>query len=90
VVGYASDEWLGFGYLGERRSALDSSDPESQRAHLVDETDDFVLDYANQLGWTADELFAWANSKNGRWLGDVAFGGGRLAKEGPALMVLPR
>lgn len=68
-----SDErWLGFGYLGERRHALDDSDPESPaRPELVQQADDLVLKVTASMGWTHEDLFHWANSKPGRWLGDI-------------------
>lgn len=67
------DRWLGFGYLGERRNALDNSDPEAPAIPArVELADTFVLDVT--ADWTDDELFAWANSKDGRWYGDILFG----------------
>jgi len=66
------DRWLGFGYLGGRRNTLASTDPVSP--HLVEAVDRRVVDWANYYGWTRDELFAWANSKAGRWFADVMFG----------------
>lgn len=60
------DRWLGWGYLGERER---NSGP-AQHA-----TDQRVIEFANHRGLTYDELFAWANSKDGRWFGDVMFGG---------------
>lgn len=68
------DRWLGLGYLGERHHALDNSDPEAPaQPALVEFADTFVLDVT--IDWTADELFHWANSKDGRWFGDLVFGG---------------
>ena len=58
------DAWLGFGYLGERSH---------QDAALRDFADTFVYDVT--ADWTDAELFAWANSKDGRWFGDCVFGG---------------
>lgn len=55
------NEWEGFGYIGERRWMDDA-----QRA----EADAAALDAANALGWTVADLFAWANSKAGRWFAD--------------------
>lgn len=67
------DRWLGFGYLGERRSALDDSDPECPaRPQAVADADAWILARANRDGWTYDELFEWANSKYGRWFGEQA------------------
>jgi hypothetical protein len=59
------ERWLGFGYLGERQHAYDDA--------IVDLADTFVYDVT--ADWTDEELFAWANSKDGRWFGDVMFGG---------------
>jgi hypothetical protein len=79
LAGYDNDEWLGFGYLGERSNALDGSDPESparpERVALVDQ---FIVDQANARGWTADRLFTWLNSKDARHFADQA-----LSSEGP-------
>lgn len=58
------DRWQGFGYLGGRQH----EDPE-----LVADADARIL--ALTEGWTEAELFAWANSKWGRWFADSAFGG---------------
>lgn len=66
------DEWLGWGYLGERNSMINGN--VTQRK-LAERTDRAVVQFANVHGWTRDELFTWANSKPGRWLGDVVFGG---------------
>lgn len=62
------DRWLGFGYLGERRNAAEET-PET--VALVDA---HVLEVANAAGLTYEELFTWANSKDGRWFGDMTFG----------------
>jgi hypothetical protein len=62
------DRWLGFGYLGERGHAANES-PET--AALVDA---HVIEIANGLGMSYDDLFQWANSKDGRWYGDMTFG----------------
>jgi hypothetical protein len=55
------NRWLGFGYLGERDHMLNSTDPDQR---ILEVTAD----------WTADELFHWANSKDGRWFADMVFG----------------
>lgn len=68
------DEWLGFGYLGERARTDVGSD-------VVAAVDEFVCSEADRLGMTQAELFAWANSKDGRYFGDVVLGGsGPLAE----------
>jgi hypothetical protein len=70
------DRWLGFGYLGERRNTLARQTPDA--ALLVEAVDQRVADWANSHGWTYDDLFSWANSRTGRYFGDVVFGGGQL------------
>jgi hypothetical protein len=35
-------------------------------------TDQRILEVT--ADWTADELFHWANSKDGRWFADMVFG----------------
>lgn len=71
------EDWLGFGYLGERNNQVDP-----QSANLVNAADAMLLDHANSLGLTEEELFDWANSKNGRWYGDCWFGcNGRFAEK---------
>lgn len=65
------DEWLGFGYIGERERALQNVEPEAPSVAVADE---MVLFHANRLGWTVDQFFAWANSRSGRYAGDVLFG----------------
>ena len=76
LAGYTRDEWAGHGYLGERQSALDTSDPDCPpRAAQVEAADGWIVAEANRRGWTADQLFYWTNSKHGRWFADAAFGG---------------
>src|SRR5262252_10888489 len=72
-AGFDNENWLGWGYLGERSRATTRWE--------VGNADQIVLRFAHALGWTADDLFAWANSKDGRYLGDWAFGGFDLANE---------
>jgi hypothetical protein len=74
--------WLGFGYLGGRSNYLHEYDPEclaemssTDRAIHVAHIDGVIVRHAAARGWTDVELFAWANSKNGRWFADTAFGG---------------
>lgn len=62
-----NEKWLGFGYLGERRNALESGRDTTA-------ADESAIAEANRLGLTVEELFEWANSKNGRWYGDCWFG----------------
>lgn len=68
----ADDRWLGFGYLGERRNALQGHSALVERVPAIDA---LVIAHATAAGWDADTLFHWANSKDGRWFADVVFGG---------------
>lgn len=61
------DDWKGWGYLGERERNAD-------HANRAD-ADAFVIAYATSHNWTDADLFTWANSRNGRKFGDLAFGG---------------
>lgn len=72
----AKDErWLGFGYLGSRQNALTSTDPEvPAQPLLVAAVDQRVIDHGNVEGWDYEDLFVWANSRNGRYFADVMFG----------------
>ena len=54
----SDDRWLGFGYIGGRNNAI-------AEGWNVADADTLVLEMGQ--GMTYDELFAWANSKNGRW-----------------------
>jgi hypothetical protein len=65
VAGYGHPEYLGFGYLGERGRA--AAHPVTVRV-----ADRAALERANALGWTPAQLFAWANSRDGRWYADEA------------------
>jgi hypothetical protein len=72
------DDWAGFGYLGDRKRALDNSDPQAPaQPEKVAEMDRQVLAEANRKGMTYAELFAWANSKTGRWFGECFLSGSR-------------
>lgn len=69
------DRWLGFGYLGERRNQRFAAIEATGRAQLeamtlVSRMDADVVEEANLEGLSYDELFAWANSKDGRWFAD--------------------
>lgn len=65
------DRWEGFGYLGERHRA-----PADVAARFA-AADALILGAADAHGWTYDDLFTWANSKNGRWFGDEVRGTNR-------------
>ena len=76
------EDWLGYGYLGARNHALDNTDPGSPAQTLtVEAADQRIIDWADAHGWTDDDLFNWANSKNGRWFGDIMFGGTGIVAE---------
>jgi hypothetical protein len=67
ALGYSDERWLGWGYLGERDRAADAG---IDTRHA----DEVALRFANANGWNREDLFHWANSKDGRWYGDWAFG----------------
>lgn len=89
---YSNPEWEGFGYLGERRNELDPEGRHSAEyaAGLVAKADAMALSQANQYGLTLEQLFAWANSKRGRWYGDCWFGsnGQHAARYLPTDMII--
>lgn len=67
--------WGGFGYLGERRNRLESTDPEAPpQPERVAATDAAILDVATARGWDYEQLFEWADSKNGRRFADAIYG----------------
>ena len=71
------DDFLGFGYIGGRRNALDAvASGEWPTSALADVTaaDDAILARSAELGWDDERLFVWANSKDGRWFADMALG----------------
>lgn len=55
--------YLGWGYLC-RRDNLSTADRGV--------ADGVVFGAVDALGWSAEDLFAWANSRTGRWFGDLA------------------
>ena len=63
------DDFLGFGYIGERRNWIAEGMDTSA-------ADALALDMA--AGCSDDALFAWANSKDGRWFADCALGSNDL------------
>ena len=67
------DEWAGFGYIGARRNAREAieSGEWDEPMFVIEQADDAVLMEANRRKWTAARLFTWANSKSGRWAGDL-------------------
>jgi hypothetical protein len=87
--GYAHDcgeceGWLGFGYLGGRRDVLAAVNHEpgygdwsvgERGRDDVAAADAAVVAEANRLGWGPEELFRWANSRDGRHFADTALEG---------------
>lgn len=69
-AGYEHDDWQGHGYLGARQHTATTRKGRAR----VDAADEALLARANAQGWTADELFAFVNSKAGRWYGEDATG----------------
>ena len=71
-AGYEHAEYGGWGYLGEREHAFtdDSVSPQTGEA-----ADRVALRLANEQGMTADQFFAWLNSRPGRHYGDLALHG---------------
>jgi hypothetical protein len=65
--------WLGWGYLGERARHEDAA--------YVQELDAQILRWVETLGWSLEDLFMWANSKDGRWFADLTFGGSRSDRD---------
>ena len=59
-AGHDDPRWLGFGYLGERQRALDTSDPEATVSPAaVARADALVLEVANARGWDRERLLQW-------------------------------
>ena len=78
------DEWLGYGYLGERDNVhygVQSGERKATDAARMDAVDQMVIAHANANGFTYEELFTWANHANGRhfvdrmlgWSDDIQF-----------------
>lgn len=74
-TGYLMDGWLGFGYLGERRNAIEAVQSGEWEYANVTAADALCLEVANAKGWTPARFFDWLNSKDGRWFGDMTLGG---------------
>lgn len=74
------DEWLGFGFIGGRKNAREAIDAETTAfesgfsLEQMQVADNMVLFHANRLGWSRDRFFAWANSREGRWVADILIG----------------
>lgn len=67
---YSHRDWSGYGYLA-CRSRL--------KPHFRVGADRMLLDWANEHGLTVDELFAFMDSRNGRFYGNSWEDGGKNA-----------
>lgn len=76
-AGYDHDNWGGFGYLGTRQDGMGKA---KNRA-IIRALDDRLLAYANEHGWTADDLFTFTDSKRGRWLAESFLYGPESTRE---------
>lgn len=65
-AGYENADWLGYGYLNERRH----TDADAQARG-----DAYVLQIAAAHKWSTVDLFNFVNSRVGRHFGDLVFGG---------------
>jgi len=68
LEGYDNPAWLGWGYLGERKTHLDDH-------RFTFWADQLAVDLANEQHMTHEEFFHWLNSRYGRLFGDAVFGG---------------
>jgi hypothetical protein len=64
--------WGYFGHPCRRPESWLASDDPYQMARALDEA---VAREATRLAWAKETLFAWGNSKAGRWCGDEMMGG---------------
>jgi len=72
-AGLQRDDYLGFGYLGERRNFFSTYG--MSVVPQIEAADTLVLFLANAHGYDAERLFEWANSKSGRWAGEILMTG---------------
>lgn len=72
---YFHNDWHGFGYLGERRNAIQALESGEWTIDNISEADEMALKIANGKGWTPARFFDWLNSKDGRWYADIMLGG---------------
>lgn len=83
----ARDErWLGYGYLGTRLEAADRG-TWSYAPHAIAVRDELVVAEAARRGWSAEDLLGWANSRDGRYAGDILFGSAQTAAAGFAAVL---
>ena len=66
------DDFAGFGYTGERDRARTAN--EERPAIDTSLADTALLDAALARTWDTERLFAFCNSKVGRWYADDVFG----------------
>ena len=78
-AGYENSEFGNAGYLNGRRFFT-----RAQRSIA----DRIVLAIANAEGWTEAELFAWTNSKLGRWFADAVTDSGRKWNQVASLITI--
>ena len=72
-----NDEWLGFGYVGERLRALEAvraGEITDLPLERIDEADELVLAEANRRRMTSARFFEFLNSRDGRYLADEIIG----------------
>lgn len=73
-AGYTNDAWLGFGYLGGRRGAIEAVQTGEWESARVTEAGTMALEVANRKHWSPERFFQWLNSKDGRWYADMTVG----------------
>jgi len=86
------ERWGGYGYLGSRWTSLQdevgrTKGPQTAEGEIVARVDAAVVGFAAAEGWSDEELFQWADSKDGRWFADQTLspnpdGLGRALREG--------
>lgn len=73
------DDYLGYGYLGERRDMVDRiQENPADAAKLterLDAADQLILDIMQRNQWSTEDLFTFVNSKSGRYFADSVFFG---------------
>lgn len=77
------DDFLGFGYIGGRRNAIEATETGEWPISVLEDVaaaDALIIATAEKAGWSEARLFDWANSKDGRWFADCAFGGWGIEK----------
>jgi hypothetical protein len=67
LTGYDNPAWLGWGYLGERKTHLEDH-------RFAFWADKLAVDLANEHHMTHEQFFHWLNSRQGRLFADTVFG----------------